>query len=519
MTLSDGEESQSLIIDKTRTQYGTVQQSQDGGHDFRGQNKDLYSQVQQIQDKELNIKVYKRRWYILFVYGMMAMTQCAVWNTFSPISAVGERVFGWDTAGLSLLTNWGPISYLLGTFAFSWILDVKGLRPACVLSAFLVAAGTGLRCITSKSSVATPLIHFGQFLNGLAGPIAMGAPPSLSAEWFPPEQRTTATAIATVTNTLGLAVSFLLGPYLVPEQKFHQNRTEALNSSLQLLDSYGVLLSASNVSNSSSPEYDVPAERDSVMRYMYYSFGFSGFCFLLFFTYFPSKPPLPPSPTASLVRLDFKLGILKLLGNRTFWLICFIYGLSMGILGCFNGVLDVNLKDHNISQTEAAWLGFYGVVGTCVACIVVARGADIFAKHMKWILIALYIVGGGCFLLFTLALISVVPDTDAVIYSTYIIANVFLGGASPLFFEMACEVTYPVAEGVTNLVLTLVNNIAGLLFLCVQLLPIGTMWENWCLVGSVFLCLPVLLLLKERYNRLDIDIVVEEKHSNDEDGE
>ena len=55
------------------------------------------------------------------------------------------------------------------------------------------------------------LIHFGQFLNGLAGPIAMGAPPTISAEWFPPEQRTTATAIATVTNTLGLAVSFLLG--------------------------------------------------------------------------------------------------------------------------------------------------------------------------------------------------------------------------------------------------------------------------------------------------------------------
>ena len=62
---------------------------------------------------------------------------------------------------------------------------------------------------------------------------------------------------------------------------------------------------------------------------------------------------------------------------------------------------------------------------------------------------------------------------SAMIYSSYIIANIFLGGTSPLFFEMSCEVTYPVAEGVTNLVLTLVNNIAGLLFLLVQLLPIG----------------------------------------------
>ena len=54
------------------------------------------------------------------------MTQCSVWNTFSPVSDIGERVFGWDTAQLSLLTNWGPISYLLGTFVFSWILDEKG---------------------------------------------------------------------------------------------------------------------------------------------------------------------------------------------------------------------------------------------------------------------------------------------------------------------------------------------------------------------------------------------------------
>jgi len=58
-----------------------------------------------------------------------------------------------------------------------------------------------------------------------------------------------------------------------------------------------------------------------------------------------------------------------------------------------------------------------------------------------------------------------------VIFSTYIAANVFMGASVPLFFELACEVTYPVAEGVTNLVLTLVNNIAGLIFLLIPLIP------------------------------------------------
>ena len=41
----------------------------------------------------------------------------------------------------------------------------------------------------------------------------------------------------------------------------------------------------------------------------------------------------------------------------------------------------------------------------------------------------------------------------------------------PLFFETACEVTYPVAEGVTTLVLTLLNNIFGLIFLFIQMIP------------------------------------------------
>ncbi|XP_052804242.1 solute carrier family 49 member 4 homolog isoform X2 [Mya arenaria] len=386
---------------------------------------------------------------------------------------------------------------------------ITGLRPACVLSGFLVVVGTGMRCISTKTSIATPLIHFGQFLNGLAGPVAMGAPPAISAEWFPPEQRTTATAIATVANTLGLAVSFLIGPYLVPTQNITVNATDFLNISGNAMALDG---NYSNLTYGNLTIPDVKAERESIMLYMYYSCGWSALCFLLFFTYFPSHPPLPPSPTASMERLQFKVGIKKLLVNRTFWLICFTYGVSGGILGCWQGVLDVNLKDHGINQDMAAWMGFFGVIGSCTAALLVARGADMFARHIKWILIGLFMSGGLCFVVFVLALISIVPKTTGVLFSTYIIANLLMGASVPLFFEMACEVTYPIAEGITNLVLTLLNNIAGLLFLLVQLVPnIGTMWENWCLLGGIFICVPVLLLFKETYNRLDIDIKVEDE--------
>ena len=38
------------------------------------------------------IKVYKRRWYILGLFGLLACHQCIVWNTFGPIECGAVRL-------------------------------------------------------------------------------------------------------------------------------------------------------------------------------------------------------------------------------------------------------------------------------------------------------------------------------------------------------------------------------------------------------------------------------------------
>lgn len=60
------------------------------------------------------------------------------------------------------------------------------------------------------------LIHGGQLLNGLAGPTIMSAGPYLSTTWFGPDQRATATAVASLFCYLGGAMSFVVGPLVVP---------------------------------------------------------------------------------------------------------------------------------------------------------------------------------------------------------------------------------------------------------------------------------------------------------------
>ena len=71
-------------------------------------------------------KLYKARWYILFIFSLSTVWQACAWNTFGPIAASAKHVFQWDNATISMLANWGAIS-LAATCLFSnWLMDVKG---------------------------------------------------------------------------------------------------------------------------------------------------------------------------------------------------------------------------------------------------------------------------------------------------------------------------------------------------------------------------------------------------------
>jgi predicted ABC-type exoprotein transport system permease subunit len=49
-----------------------------------------------------------------------------VWNTWGSISNSANYAFDWTDNTIFLLSNWGPITYVVSTFFFSWLADVKG---------------------------------------------------------------------------------------------------------------------------------------------------------------------------------------------------------------------------------------------------------------------------------------------------------------------------------------------------------------------------------------------------------
>ena len=68
----------------------------------------------------------------------------------------------------------------------------------------LIAVGGGGFCIGR-------LINVGQMLIGVGGSVPFGGVSLVAATWFPPGQRASATAIASVFSYVGVAASFIVG--------------------------------------------------------------------------------------------------------------------------------------------------------------------------------------------------------------------------------------------------------------------------------------------------------------------
>ena len=103
-------------------------------------------------------------------------------------------------------------------------------------------------------------MHLGQILNGFGGPILMGCPPLLSAQWFPVEERTRATATVVTFSSLGMACSFIIAVTIivvaVPEGlplavtlslAYSVNEMKKLNNLVRHLDASETMGQATNI--------------------------------------------------------------------------------------------------------------------------------------------------------------------------------------------------------------------------------------------------------------------------------
>lgn len=439
--------------------------------------------MEKEETKDKEVKIYWQRWYILALFSLFTMEQCAVWNTFGPIAASAKKVYGFSDSTITLYNLWGCLGFLI-FFLPSVLLLKVSLRYSVVAGTSCMLIASSIRClpllIPGISDTFTGFCMAGAIINAIAGPVAMAAPIQISATWFPPHERTRATSIGQMFNALGVGVSFLLGTAV---------------SSVESGDLARV-------------------ERD-IELLIYFHAGASIVISLLIYAYFPSEPPSPPSVSATQERTSFVAGLKAQVRNKNGWLIMIVYAISQGLVQTWQSSMVINLTSpdlsQNVSETFASTLGVIISFVAVAASIAVATLMDYFRKKMKLAILILLALSGTIFIFCTLLTEDIIVFDDHDVFkgviSTLLIIGISLScSCAPIAFEFCVELCYPIAEGTIGTWLTVWFNVVAVgFFLVFQIPDVGTRWLNYTLAPSVLLPIPLLLLVKEQYKRGELD--------------
>jgi FLVCR family MFS transporter len=389
---------------------------------------------------------------------------------------------------------------------------------------FTACAIRSLPCLLPPSQRRSPsaqlLLHAGQIVNAAVGPIVMSSPSLLSARWFPPHRRATATSVAYLGGNLGGAVGFLLGPCVEFALRAEGNCDNLLR-------------------------YIIADSADNLPRFLLVELLMAALPLLLLTVHSPAPPatihwheqgcssqhqplllPLPPpdchsvsKPTATPVIPKSSLPLppavesaaayplLRILSLPSLLLLCACGGVQAGVSSAWTGVLPQMLPSPPFSPIFIGWLGcafsIGGVVGNAGAGLVADRW---FVQRYKTFLIRVFMLSAACFGVLTLSLHNPfitpapIPSSPASIMIIGSLAGVLQSACDPLFYELAAEISFPLEEGSSASMIAFLFNAATLVMLFVAPAISLTLF-NAIMTATMVVCALGVCFTKESYHR------------------
>lgn len=423
------------------------------------------------------------RWWVLATYTLMAALQGMSWGVPGTLSPTFAAVYGFSPDLIALLLNYGPIMYLVGALPSMLVIDRFGVAAATWGGIALVVVANLVRLAANDGSLASlVIVHVSFVLIGLAGPVAMAVPSRLAEDWFPPAERTTATAIAALGNQSGAVVIYFLVPVLSPDTSRASN--------LRM----NALLAALSVANA-----------------------------LMAAAYLPARPPAPPSASAGAMRAEEasapRVTLRALLAtwavlarNTPFVLITIVYSLVLGFANTTGALLPNNLAAVGGTQVTAGWLGAGANVASLVVGVCASAALDGLKRRsrgaFKATIVAATAVAGAAFAVYAAALGGSVASSVAlpVAAAAWTLSSAATGVCIPAFFDFAAEITYPLPEGAMLMLTTTVMNAVSLFCL---LAPQSSFysWINYGTAGVTFAsALALFFILPSKAPRMDFDL-------------
>ncbi|MFV2015473.1 MAG: MFS transporter, partial [Candidatus Heimdallarchaeota archaeon] len=259
------------------------------------------------QKEFTNYKTEKQRWIVLALFMFIAFMTQINWITFAPITDEVASEYNVSPDAVLLLAAVYMIAYLFVNFPATWAIDKYGLKWGTGIGVILTGVFGLLRAFSGDNF---GFLMFAQIMTAIGQPFILNSFTKVSINWFPENEKTTATGLGTISILLGVVVGMIATPYLYENQ--------GIDFILWL---YGIL---------------------------------SLIAMLLYLVIVQNNPKSPPSAAAGTKVFDFR-GMMNLFKVRDFNILLILVFIG---LGSFNALLsDIdNIFIRFNSNTQAAGL-------------------------------------------------------------------------------------------------------------------------------------------------------------------
>ena len=357
------------------------------------------------------LKVYKYRWVVLAVYMLVVAANQLMWITFAPITSTATAYYGVTDLSIGMLSLCFMIVYIFVSIPASWVIDTYGIRIALGIGVVLTGVFGLMRGLAADDYTWVLLAQIGI---AVGQPFILNAVTTLSARWFPTQERATAAGLGTLAIYIGVIIGLALTPYLTIQSQIGG-----------MLMIYGIT-----------------------------SLVVAVIFFILIRERPPTSPSLPGQDERSLVFDGYKESLQK----RDFIMLLVVFFVGLGVFNAVTTWIEDILRPRGFSIIQAGNTGGMMIVGGIIGAVAIPLLSDHYRKRTPYLMMA---VAGA-----TAGMLGV---TFAASYSLLLISafifGFFLLSAGPIGFQYGAEITYPAPEGTSNGLLLLMGQISGIVFI------------------------------------------------------
>jgi FLVCR family feline leukemia virus subgroup C receptor-related protein len=151
------------------------------------------------------------------------------------------------------------------------------------------------------------------------------------------------------------------------------------------------------------------------------------------------------------------LTILTIHTIHTIQYLATIASFSIGVTAAWTGLLNnyLTVSEVGFTDKQVGWMGFAAILAGTLFGIVIGAAVDRFQLPLRHVAMALIGMGAAALIVFVVEVYVIGHPRFWVVFFAVLFVGISANSIGPLLYEMAADLTYPVSEETSAVLLTI----------------------------------------------------------------